>query len=429
MDEIKYIEDSAVEKFIKSANQLHQMDNSINIDYPKYIAKYNQASKTILPLIAKLNFKKYIFLSEELPNFDFSFEGRLKSEYSFFDKIIRQTIEKETNHDNVLDNNDSELYYALYDIFAFRIILNSVSYDVDKAICTYNERKKSYQYQFGTSATKKLQTIKNDDVITFSDGKTITVTSDNLVFMNNAVYIMSENGSYLPINGSKITIKDRSTLDKALYQIKDKLSSFYEANGYKHIEHRDKDYVKNPKVLTYPIKSSQGKVISSLKNRMSFENPLALINQLKGHGIKSKDDIHISNGKFLPCYQSLHQTYYYEPYDIYFEDQIRTIHMHNIAEYSEQFGHDVYKSNRLDENSLGKLPSFITYSKEIVNGKSQYSYQIRDMEYSVEKSFGITLEEFIERMNMINSKNKPDCPAAPGNSSHEAPDSEEGLEI
>lgn len=142
MDEIKYIEDSAVEKFIKSANQLHQMDNSINIDYPKYIAKYNQASKTILPLIAKLNFKKYIFLSEELPNFDFSFEGRLKSEYSFFDKIIRQTIEKETNHDNVLDNNDSELYYALYDIFAFRIILNSVSYDVDKAICTYNERKK-----------------------------------------------------------------------------------------------------------------------------------------------------------------------------------------------------------------------------------------------------------------------------------------------
>lgn len=430
MDGIKYIEDSAVEKFVKSANQIEDMSNSsIKIPYAKYISKYNSASKTILPIIAKLNLKKYIFLNEELPNFDFSFEGRLKSEYSFFDKIIKQAIKKEINPDNISDDKDDELHYALYDIFAFRIILNSISYNVDKAICTYNERKKAYQYQFSTSNEKKLQTIKNGDVITFSDGTSISVTPDNLVFMNNVVYVMSENGSYLPINGSKITTTDRFTLDKALYQIKDKLSSFYEANGYKHIEDRDKDYVKNSKTLTYPAKDSQGKVITDLKNRLTSENPLDLIARLKRYNIKNKKNMHTSNGKFIPCYQSLHQTYYYEPYDIYFEDQIRTIHMHNIAEYDEHFGHDVYKSNRLDENSLSKLPSFITYSKEIVDNEPQYSYKIHDMEYSVKKSFGITLEEFIETINNLDNKNNSDTQDAPGNNSHETPDSEEGLEI
>lgn len=429
MDGIKYIEDSAVEKFIKSANQLHQMDNSINIDYAKYIAKYNHASKRILPIIAKLNLKKFQFLSESLPNFNFDFEGRLKSEYSFFDKIIRQAIEKGINPDNISTNKDDEPYYALYDIFAFRVILNSVSYNVDRAICTYNERKKAYQYQFANSNAKKLQNIKSGDVITFSDGNSITVTPNNLTLMNNVVYVISENGSYLPINGSKITKTDRSTLDKALYQIKDTLSSFYEANGYKHIENRDKDYVKNPKTLRHFVRDSQNRLITDLKNRMTSENTLDLIARLKRYNIKNRESMHLSNGKFIPCYQSLHQTYYYEPYDIYFEDQIRTIHMHNIAEYSEHFGHDVYKSNRLDENSLSKLPSFITYSKEIIDGKPQYLYQIHDMEYSVEKSFGISLEEFIEAMNKLNSKNNPDTKNTPDNNSHETPGSEEGPEI
>lgn len=83
--------------------------------------------------------------------------------------------------------------------------------------------------------------------------------------------------------------------------------------------------------------------------------------------------------------------------------------MHNIAEYSSTFGHDVYKSNRIDGNSLSKLPTFITYSKKTVRGKPEYSYTIQNMEYSVEKSFGISLEEFEELYDQFNKlRNKPE---------------------
>lgn len=405
MDEMKYIEDSSIEKFIKASNQLKQMDNSINIDYAKYISIYTAASKTILPIIAKLSLKKFIFLHEQFPNFDFDFEGRLKAEYSFFDKILRQALEKNITSDKCNSPETQQLYYALYDIFAFRIILNSISYDVDNAICVYNKKKHIYEYQFTSSDQEDTHTIKPQDVITFSDGKSVVITSDNLTFMHNRVYLISENGSYLPINGSKITKRDRTTLDSALYSIKDKLSLFYKDNGYKHISDRDKDYVNNPKGLKYQIKDSKDKPITNLKNIISSENSENAINRIKRYNKTSnRKDVQSSKGPFLPCYQSLHQTYYYEPYDIYFEDQIRTIHMHNIAEYDSHFGHDAYKSNRLDENSLSKLPTFITYSREIVDGIPQYSYKIHDMEYSVEKSFGISLEDFIQAMNNLDRK-------------------------
>lgn len=408
MDAIKYIEDTVIEKFIKSAKKLNDFDPSIDIDYGKYISIYNSASKTLLPLMAKLNFEKFIFLNKEFPNLVFDFEGRLKSEYSFFDKIIKQAIMQ-----SAPINSEDSIPFALYDIFAFRIILKSVSYDIDTAICQYNEKRRKYEYKFTTNELdeddkKSIYKINADDTIKLSDGTCVTVTSNNITLMNNTVYIISENGSYIPLNGAKIIKQDRSTLTKMLYTVKDKLSSYYEENSFEHVSFRDRDYVKNPKSLKYAVKNSNNETITDLKNKLSSESTLSVIHRLKNHSknMTSKDNINMTLGKPLPCYQSLQQTYYYSPYDTYFEDQIRTIYMHNVAEYSKFFGHDVYKSNRLDENSLSKLPTFITYSKDMVNGNPEYSYKINDMEYSVEKSFGISLEEFIEKMHELNKSHR-----------------------
>ena len=214
--------------------------------------------------------------------------------------------------------------------------------------------------------------------------------------MNNRIYVITESGSYLPINGAKIVKSDRSTLDNLLYDIQNELSQFYEENSdFEHLENRDKDYVKHPKKLKYSI--------SGLKDTLANASPDILIKRLKYHRIDDKDSINISRGPFLPCYQSLHQSYYYRPYNTFFENQIRTIHMHNIAEYSSTFGHDVYKSNRMDENSLSKLPTFITYSRKILRGKPNYSYEIHDIDYSVQKSFGISLEDFYKQYHEIHS--------------------------
>lgn len=393
MDSIKYIEDSCVKRFIKSAKQIHEFDPSINIDYGKYIEDYNKASKILLPLMAKLKLKDFIFLCTKFPNLDFTFEGRLKSEYSYFNKIIKEHI------DGKFLDSSTHSRSLVYDTFAFRIILNSVSYDVNDSFSITNEKKNRKEYQFVTGSQdndNKTYRLNEGDIIQFSNGDSISVTSDNIVDMNNRIYVITESGSYLPINGAKIVKSDRSTLDNLLYDIQNELSQFYEENSdFEHLENRDKDYVKHPKKLKYSI--------SGLKDTLANASPDILIKRLKYHRIDDKDSINISRGPFLPCYQSLHQSYYYRPYNTFFENQIRTIHMHNIAEYSSTFGHDVYKSNRMDENSLSKLPTFITYSRKILRGKPNYSYEIHDIDYSVQKSFGISLEDFYKQYHEIHS--------------------------
>lgn len=393
MDSIKYVEDSCVKRFIKSAKQIHTFDPSINIDYGKYIEDYNKASKILLPLMAKLKLKDFVFLCDKFPNLDFTFEGRLKSEYSYFNKVIKEHIDGKSL------GSSSPLRSLLYDTFAFRIILNSASHDVNDSFFITDEKKNRKDYQFVTGSQdddRKTYKLNEGDIIQFSNGDSISVTSDNIVDMNNRIYVITETGSYLPINGAKVVKNDRTTLDNLLYEIQDALSQFYEENSnFEHIEDRDKDYVKHPKKLKYAI--------SGLKDTLVDESPDILIKRLKDHKIDDKDSINIARGPFLPCYQSLHQSYYYRPYNIYFENQIRTIHMHNIAEYSTTFGHDVYKSNRMDENSLSKLPTFITYSRKMVRGKPNYSYEIHDIDYSVQKSFGISLEDFYKQYHEIHN--------------------------
>lgn len=97
MDAVKLLEDSCVEKFIKASQQINKLNPSINIDYGKYISMYNTASKTLLPLMAKLKLNDFIFLCTKFPNLDFSFEGRLKAEYSYFNKIIKQSLNKNSH--------------------------------------------------------------------------------------------------------------------------------------------------------------------------------------------------------------------------------------------------------------------------------------------------------------------------------------------
>lgn len=406
MDTINYIEDSTVEKFINAANRIHEFDPSININYGKYISIYTKASKTLLPIIAKLKLNDYIFLCKKFPNFNFDFEGRLKSEYSYFNKIIKQSIEKSS------DITDSDLQLLLYDIFAFRIVLNSVSYDINDAFYTFNERRKQDKYMFTEvkNETENTFQIKPGDILSFANGDCVTVTSTNLTRLNNKIYIMSDDGSYLPLNGAKIVKNDSSTLIKAIYTIQDELLQFYKENNFEHIEDRDKDYVANPKTLKYRIVDSHKNKITNLKDIMAKKSPSDSIKALKHYQseyfnktVQNTRDIKIGRGKPLPCYQSLHQTYYYKPYNVYFENQIRTSYMHNVAEYNPVFGHDAYKSNRIDENSLSKLPTFITYSKRMVRGKPEYSYNIHNIEYSVKKSFGISLEEFIEQMQELHN--------------------------
>lgn len=409
-----YVEDSCVEKFIKSANQIHTLDSSINIDYGKYIAEYNKASKTLLPLVAKLKLKDFIFLCTKFPNFDFTFEGRLKSEYSYFDKIIKSYVENSSAHINRRDINPNSF---LYDIFAFRIVLNAISYNIDDTFSTIDERKKNLSYKFSTPQCDKKESYKinEGDTIQFANGTKIVITKNNLVEMNGKIYVISENGSYLPINGSQIIKKDRFMLTRALYTIQDALSQFYQENNFEELDGRYKDFVKNPKRKPLKYKTTiptpsyilnakrNTHSISKLGDLLDNTSPDIAIAKLQHYGI-SKNNIIISRSLPLPCYQSLHQSYCYKPYNVYFENQIRTVHMHNIAEYSPSFGHDVYKSNRIDENSLSKLPTFIIYSKKIVRGKPEYSYTIQNMEYSVEKSFGISLEEFYNQFNKLHNK-------------------------
>lgn len=412
MDISNYVKDSCVQKFIKSANQIHTLDSSINIDYGKYIAEYNKASKTLLPLVAKLKLKDFIFLCTKFPNFDFTFEGRLKSEYSYFNKIIKSYVENSSVPIEHRKNNPDSFFY---DIFAFRIVLNSISYNIDDSFSTIDKKGKVH-YKFTTFKCdeKEAYKINEGDTIRFADGTKIVITKDNLVEMNSKIYVISENGSYLPINRAQIVKEDRSALTEALYNIQDALDQFYQENNFEELEGRNKDYVKNPKMqelkfiktISNPNSSVSTYPISNLKDKITNTSPNITIAKLKRYGLESTNDITSTKGGFIPCYQSLHKGYCYKPYNVYFENQIRTIHMHNIAEYSSTFGHDVYKSNRIDENSLSKLPAFITYSKKTVRGKPEYSYTIQNMEYSVKKSFGISLEEFYDQFNKL--RNKPE---------------------
>lgn len=241
MDSIKYIEDSCVKRFIKSAKQIHEFDPSINIDYGKYIEDYNKASKILLPLMAKLKLKDFIFLCTKFPNLDFTFEGRLKSEYSYFNKIIKEHI------DGKFLDSSTHSRSLVYDTFAFRIILNSVSYDVNDSFSITNEKKNRKEYQFVTGSQdddRKTYKLNEGDIIQFSNGDSISVTSDNIVDMNNRIYVITESGSYLPINGAKIVKSDRSTLDNLLYDIQNELSQFYEENSdFEHLENRDRKSV------------------------------------------------------------------------------------------------------------------------------------------------------------------------------------------
>lgn len=417
---------AGTESFIKAMYQL-----SFDVHPGKYIEDYTKLEKIKEDIVEKF-FAIYKAISQKCPNIRLSAEGRLKTYPSYLEKVYKK--EKE----NILNGKKEEA--IIYDMSAFRIIVVSVIDSLEQVTSKQNEKTGQTEYFYRTRekehlAQGKIKKINVGDMIHINDNTSIKVTLDNLITTpNGSVSIKNEMGDSFSLNGRTIEKDDRSSTMKAVYEVRDALEEYTKQNDFQYLPVRDKDRVANPKTKpeSHVFKSNRytkefildllaeiQHVNMSLMDNNFTSRVIENIQQIQQQGLERIKETKKEKRKFLkqnpskrvykrdaylPEYQSYHLGYL-DPVTGYpFEIQLRTLHMHRVAEHNELIGHNSYKELEIDDSAPLRVPFTFVFKKSY-DEKGQLFFEKDYISDAVlyKKMFGKTKEEVFAEI----AKKKP----------------------
>ncbi len=297
----------------------------------------------------------YKFLYDKYPEVDFSMSGRLKSEYSHYEKIIRKFI-------NLIQKDELKPVQILDD-YAMKINICSVNYHVDK-ISVDDEGiyidSGAEQFRISNPMPLAPEYAKRNKLATDAfefnyNGRTITVIVEddkkNILIDNNIPYILTsldDKEVKLSLN-SAVTYKKSFKEDLVPYcQAMQKDTSAF-LNCKKFETKKIKDYIKNPKESGY---------------------------------------------------SSIQCSYYSEEEALGIECQTRTYDMELFNSWERKIAYKP-KENKISINSLDKVPVYV-YTTMFPDGV--YSYKMSEAE-CFEHVYGMSLKEYRKQMaHMISLK-------------------------
>ena len=226
------------------------------IDPISYKIQYGIHEKSLDEYVS-LQTELYEFLHSKYPNVEFSMSGRLKTEFSHYEKVIRKLIN--------LIQKDELNSVQIFDDYAMKVNVRSVSYDVDKISVdddgVYIDSGAD-QFRIVEPMTLPPEYAKRNKLVTDAfefdyNGKLITAIvyegQKNIVIDNNVPYIYTSidgKGVKFPLNSAKKYIKSfKDDLIPYCQSIQEDVSAFLNNKGFQ--TKKRKDYIKAPKKSGY----------------------------------------------------------------------------------------------------------------------------------------------------------------------------------
>lgn len=290
----------------------------------------------------------YGYIYEKHPELEFGMSGRLKSPFSHYEKIIRKSVE--------LLEKDEFHAVEILDVYAMKIFIRSVSYDIDK--------------------------ISFD-----SDGPYIRSGANVYRLANNDVFSIPYNGSTID---AVVKIEDREYKNG---RIKECSNVFFE-NGVPYIRiTRDNEKLVLPlnDAVKYKKSNRDDLVGYCTEVDKDVEKFLSSDREYKFQIRKRKD--YIANEK-PSGYQSLQSSFYSAKKGLGIECQTRTTDMEIFNNLEREDG---YKPNehKITNNSLYKLPRYVVTSK-FKNGYESYTMNKSEC---FEYLYKTTMDDYIKKMS------------------------------
>ncbi len=229
--------------------------SGIKIDSAYYKLQYEIQEASINDYV-ELQTQIYKIIDEKFPELDFGISGRLKSPFSYFEKIIKKFV--------TLIEKDEFAMVEVLDTFAMKAFVTSVNYQVDKiSVDSDGIYIDSGRDEFRISDPIVLDVPYKNKLVTDAfefnyNGKKITVLVEeslrNVWIDNNKIpYIcttVNDEKITLPLNNA-ITYKKSHKEDLVPYcsAIQETVQDFLNSKGFD--TKKRKDYIKHPKPSGY----------------------------------------------------------------------------------------------------------------------------------------------------------------------------------
>lgn len=305
--------------------------SSLVIDPYAYQVQY-EAQKSSVNYYMDLQNELYGFLYKKYPNIEFAMAGRLKSSFSYYEKIIRKYIEQ-------LSKDEFRIVEVL-DVYAIKVFLLNINYPVDK-ISVDSEGI------YIDSGANEFRIDKDDCFEFMHEGKAITalVNDDatNVYVDNSTPHICTTRNNEefdFPLNTATTYKKSsKEHLVKYCYKFQEDIAAFY--NEKEFTTRKMKDYIASPK----------------------------------------------DSG-----YSSLQWSFYSEEESLGIECQTRTYDMEKFNNLEREYG---YKPNehKLSKNSLMKTPRFALTTRVNFSEEGYTTWRWEEDE-CFEYLFGMSIKEY-----------------------------------
>lgn len=251
---LKFSDDEDIYKqFERKCSYLSKISRmKINSSYYKLQYEIQEASMNDY---VELQTEIYKTIDSKFPQLDFGISGRLKSPFSFYEKIIKKFI--------TLIEKDEFTMVEVLDTFAMKAFVSSINYPVDKvSVDSEGIYIDSGPDEFRISEPISLDVPYKNKLVTDAfefdyNGKPITILVEegfsNIWTTNNISYI------YTTIDGEKVTFPLNSAInykkshkeDLVPYcsAIQETIQDFLNNQGFD--TKKRKDYIKHPKPSGY----------------------------------------------------------------------------------------------------------------------------------------------------------------------------------
>lgn len=301
------------------------------IDPDDYQVQY-EAHKSSVNKYMDLQDELYGFLYKKYPNVEFAMAGRLKSPFSYYEKVIRKFIEQLSK--------DEYRTVEVLDVYAMKVFLLNINYPIDKVSV-------DMEGIYIDSGANEFRIEKDDCFEFLHDGNAINavVKEDvsNIYVDNVTPHICTTRNNKefdFPLNLATTYKKSsKEHLIKYCYKFQDDIAKF--CNDKKFATKKMKDYIENPKPSGYT---------------------------------------------------SLQWSFYSEEDALGIECQTRT---YDMEKFNNEEREAVYKPNehKLTKNALQKIPYF-ALSTRVNFAEEGFTTWRWDIEDCFEYLYGIPLKEY-----------------------------------
>lgn len=418
MEEEKEYKFANIDGFIRAMYQL-----SPNSNPGKYIADYANLERIKEDIVNKF-FDLFVGVSKKCPHISISAEGRLKTYPSYLEKVYKK--EKENLEKGI------EQEPIIYDMFAFRMIVVSITDSLEQVTSSPNKRTGQLEYFYRVKDKEnvtqtKIKKINIGDAIHINANTSIKVSQDNMITNpDGSISIRNEVGDSFILTGKTIEKDDRSSTMNAVYEVRAALEEYTKQNGFEYISIRDKDRIAHPKTkkeahifkspkytkefiidllteinkidLSLMDKNFTQKIIENVRQQQQGQQEIEKIRQTKNEHLnflkQNPAKRNYKRDAYLPEYQSYHLGYF-DPNNGYpFEIQLRSLYMHRIAEHNSLIGHNSYKELEIDDSAPLRVPFTFVFKKSCdSNGKFFFEKDYIQDDILYKKMYGKTKEE------------------------------------